>query len=313
MNAGRTARERARAELSDEIKAVARRQLATVGAQGLSLRAVSRELGMVSSAIYRYFPSRDDLLTVLIIDAYDALGEAAEAAAVKSGAAFAVRSPETPDTGLADTGSGSVGSADAGATLATESAEVASNPQGAEVALEAQGAEAAREAQGAEAAREAVAGDREAAPGAGAWDVLETWGAVFAAVRDWARANPQEYALIYGSPVLGYQAPQATVQPAVRVPILILGLLQQADAEGRLVPPDDAPEPDGVLASQVNVLVGLAPGVPPRVLLRMVIVWTQLFGMINFELFGQLVGSMDPADEFFASATKQMATFVGLS
>ena len=98
MNAGRTARERARAELTDEIKAVARRQLATVGAQGLSLRAVSRELGMVSSALYRYFPSRDDLLTVLIIDAYDALGEAAEAAAVKSGASFAVRSPETPDT-----------------------------------------------------------------------------------------------------------------------------------------------------------------------------------------------------------------------
>ena len=110
MNAGRTARERARAELTDEIKAVARRQLATVGAQGLSLRAVSRELGMVSSAIYRYFPSRDDLLTVLIIDAYDALGEAAEAAAVKSGAAFAVRSPETPDAGSADAGSANVGS-----------------------------------------------------------------------------------------------------------------------------------------------------------------------------------------------------------
>ena len=76
MNAGRTARERARAELTDEIKAVARRQLATVGAQGLSLRAVSRELGMVSSALYRYFPSRDDLLTALIIDGYNAVGDA---------------------------------------------------------------------------------------------------------------------------------------------------------------------------------------------------------------------------------------------
>ena len=35
---------------------------------------------MVSSAIYRYFPSRDDLLTALIIDGYDALGEAVELA-----------------------------------------------------------------------------------------------------------------------------------------------------------------------------------------------------------------------------------------
>src|SRR5215470_8923865 len=79
-NAGRTARERARAELTREIKEEARRQLVTSGADGLSLRAVSRELGMVSSALYRYFPSRDDLLTALIIDAYDAIGAAVEEA-----------------------------------------------------------------------------------------------------------------------------------------------------------------------------------------------------------------------------------------
>ncbi|MCW2617013.1 MAG: Transcription regulator, TetR-like [Modestobacter sp.] len=75
-----TARERARAELTAEITDLARAQLATVGAAGLSLRAVARELGMASSAMYRYFPSRDDLLTRLIIDGYDALGAVAEAA-----------------------------------------------------------------------------------------------------------------------------------------------------------------------------------------------------------------------------------------
>ncbi|MGY1794796.1 TetR/AcrR family transcriptional regulator [Geodermatophilus sp. SYSU D00525] len=75
-----TARERVRAELTAEIAEAARRQLAEVGAAGLSLRAVARELGMASSAVYRYFPSRDDLLTRLIVDGYDALGEAAEAA-----------------------------------------------------------------------------------------------------------------------------------------------------------------------------------------------------------------------------------------
>src|SRR6266851_4570267 len=47
------------------------------GAGGLSLRAVAREMGMVSSAIYRYFPSRDDLLTALIVDGYNAIGEVA--------------------------------------------------------------------------------------------------------------------------------------------------------------------------------------------------------------------------------------------
>jgi AcrR family transcriptional regulator len=75
-----TARERVRAELTAEITDAARRQLAEVGAAALSLRAVAREVGLVSSAVYRYFPSRDELLTRLITDGYDALGEAAEAA-----------------------------------------------------------------------------------------------------------------------------------------------------------------------------------------------------------------------------------------
>ena len=77
MNASQTARERVRAELTREIADTARRHLATEGAAGLSLRAVAREMGMVSSAVYRYFPSRDDLLTTLIIDGYNAVGAAA--------------------------------------------------------------------------------------------------------------------------------------------------------------------------------------------------------------------------------------------
>jgi len=84
-HAGRTARARARAELTSEIKAAARRQLAESGPASLSLRAVARELGLVSSALYRYFPSRDELLTALIIDAYEAVAEAAEAAVAGAG------------------------------------------------------------------------------------------------------------------------------------------------------------------------------------------------------------------------------------
>ncbi|WP_345043262.1 TetR/AcrR family transcriptional regulator [Georgenia daeguensis] len=70
-----TARARARAELSRDIKRLALRQLADEGAGALSLRAVARELGMVSSALYRYFASRDELLTALIVDAYGDLAE----------------------------------------------------------------------------------------------------------------------------------------------------------------------------------------------------------------------------------------------
>lgn len=85
MTTVRGARARARIEITAAIKDEARTQLAAEGAARLSLRAVARELGMVSSALYRYFPSRDDLLTALIVDAYDAIGAAAEQAAAEAG------------------------------------------------------------------------------------------------------------------------------------------------------------------------------------------------------------------------------------
>jgi len=69
-------RARVRSEMHQEIKETARRRLAAEGAN-LSLRAVARDMDIVPSALYRYFPSRDALLTALIIDAYDGLGDAA--------------------------------------------------------------------------------------------------------------------------------------------------------------------------------------------------------------------------------------------
>src|ERR1700756_4664826 len=149
MSVIRGARERARIEVTGAIKDEARRQLAAEGAARLSLRPVARELGMVSSALYRYYPGRDELLTALIIDAYDALGEVAEGA--------------------------------------ISSAEGAGRTRG-------------------------IAACR--------------------AIRDWARSNPHEYALIYGSPVPGYRAPEATIGPASRMPNAFLGVLAAAIASG---------------------------------------------------------------------------------
>jgi AcrR family transcriptional regulator len=255
QNAPRTARERARAELTREITEEARRQLAATGANGLSLRAVARELGMVSSALYRYYPSRDDLLTALIVDAYNAIGEAAE-------------------TAIAGTMGG--------------------------------------------AAR-------------------TRWLAACHAIRAWALDRPHEYALIYGSPVPGYRAPEATIGPAARVPLAFVGVLAAAIADGEVRAGEVTTGADhgadalpGALADQAAALsaalsldpsapsapsassAASAPVVPPGMLVRGVVAWTQLFGMISFELFGQFVGSFEPADAFFAHAAAELATFVGL-
>ena len=147
-----TPRALARLQRIAEIKDAARQQLIEVGSDGLSLRAVARELGVVSSAVYRYFASRDELLTALIVDAYDAVGEATEAAVAEtSGRPVAVR-----------------------------------------------------------------------------------WMAVARAVRTWALAQPHEYALIYGSPVPGYQAPEDTVSPALRAPLAALAVVADGVAAGEV-------------------------------------------------------------------------------
>jgi AcrR family transcriptional regulator len=223
-----TVRERLRAELTAEITDAARRQLAEVGAAALSLRAVAREVGMVSSAVYRYFPSRDDLLTRLIIDGYDDLGAAAE-----------------------------------------------------------------------------EADDPAAAP-------RDRWLAVCRAVRGWAKAHPHEYALLYGSPVPGYEAPKNTVPAASRVGVVLGRILGDAARSGAL--PDATGERDPWLISDdaVAVLGGEHPSLDETVRARALLAWSSLYGTISFELFGHFVGSVEDGDRFFDRAMGDLAGLIGL-
>ena len=223
----RTARDRARRELTEEIKAVARRHLAEQGS-ALSLRAVAREVGMVSSAVYRYFPSRDDLLTALIVDAYDAVGECAEAA-------------------------------------------------------------------------EHAARDR---------GFVARWLNVGEAVRAWALANVHEYALIYGSPVPGYAAPEATIGPASRVPLVLLRLLAAGAASGE-IEPGSTPAMSRTLRSDFAQLRRTAaPAVPDAVLSRGLAVWSQLLGTINLEMFGHLHNVVHDYHAFFTLQMRSACEFL---
>ncbi|MCS0636989.1 TetR/AcrR family transcriptional regulator [Streptomyces sp. LP05-1] len=226
----RGARARARDEVTAAIKDEARRQLAAEGAAKLSLRAVARELGMVSSALYRYFPSRDELLTALIVDAYNALGAAAEAAL--------------------------------------------------------------------------------AAPAAEGGDHLARWTGVCRAVRAWAVAHPHEYALLYGSPVPGYHAPRDTVGPASRVGLALVGVVRAAHDDGSARP---CPEPPGELRDEARrIAAELAPGLPPGSALVLLRTWSQLFGLISFEVFGQFDRIVTEREAFFAEAAARLGREAGL-
>jgi AcrR family transcriptional regulator len=60
--------------LQEAIKETSWKQIAEFGAPALSLRAIARELKITAPAIYNYFPSRDHLVTALVVDAYISLG-----------------------------------------------------------------------------------------------------------------------------------------------------------------------------------------------------------------------------------------------
>ncbi|MFE0641124.1 TetR/AcrR family transcriptional regulator [Streptomyces sp. NPDC058877] len=227
MTTVRGARARARIEITAAIKDEARTQLAAEGAAKLSLRAVARELGMVSSALYRYFPSRDDLLTALIVDAYDAVGAAAERAAAES-------TTERP---------------------------------------------------------------------------LDRWTAVCRAVRAWAVAHPHEYALIYGSPVPGYTAPQDTIGPAARVGLVLVDVVRRAQSgEGVALPP----LPDALRPEAARISADIAPDLPPALAAALVAAWAQLFGLVSFEVFGQFHRVVEDRDAFFSAAARRLGQEVGL-
>ena len=68
-------RDEARERTTAAIMEAARRELTEEGAGGLSMRAIAREVGMVSSAVYRYFPTREALLTAMIVESYGHLAE----------------------------------------------------------------------------------------------------------------------------------------------------------------------------------------------------------------------------------------------
>lgn len=80
-----TRRERLREATEADIKAAALAQIAESGAPALSLRAVARAVDMSPAGLYRYYDGRDALLTALLVDAYEDLADAVEAATAGAG------------------------------------------------------------------------------------------------------------------------------------------------------------------------------------------------------------------------------------
>jgi AcrR family transcriptional regulator len=231
MGKSGTPRAVARNAQIEAIKGVARRLLAEKGVSGLSLREVAREMDLVSSALYRYFATRDELLTALIVDAYDELGSSCE---------------------IAD------------------------------------------------------AGQRHD-------DYYGRWTASAKAIRSWAKAQPHEYTLIFGTPILGYEAPPETVKSAARVAHVLGTIFHDARESGKAVKPlvDGIGDVNDFL--EVETLSSVMPGVSTDDYVRALMAWTQIFGFISFEMFGHYEGSVKNADMMFDRVLYELAQSLDIS
>jgi AcrR family transcriptional regulator len=228
-----TPRARAREQTMRDIVRIGRGHLATEGAAALSLRAVARDLGLVSSAVYRYVASRDELLTLLVVDGYDELGDAVDAAL------------ERVDT------------ADFAGRLA----------------------------------------------------------AIGRATRAWALAEPATYALLFGSPVPGYEAPaEQTTGPGIRVAARLVEVWQDAwDADA--ITMSDAPVTPRRLSRDVaRIRRELGVTVPDALVARGMFAWAALFGCVSWEVFGQYgPDTFSQPGDLFEHHLEALAEAVGLT
>jgi AcrR family transcriptional regulator len=220
-------RARARAEVRAAILAAASKRVADDGANDLSLRAVARDVGLVSSAVYRYFASRDELLTALIIEAYDSLGDHVEAHVEST-----------------------IG-----------------RPAG------------------------------------------ERWVDAAMAIRSWALAHPNDYALLYGTPIPGYAAPDDTVASGTRVSRALVSIVREAD---HLDPIAQRPIEPSLSESFAALRAELGLDVDDATTLAIITAWSQLFGLLTFELFGQTRNFVSDDEALFRAAATSMAASIGL-
>jgi AcrR family transcriptional regulator len=204
-----TPRQRARIETEAQITAIGNRMIDDEGVDGLSLRAIARELGVVSSAVYRYVKSRDELLTILIRDAF---------------------------TQIADTVDG------------------------------------------------ALAGERSVR-------VLAL------TMLDWSRTYPNRWALIYGTPIAGYEAPrEETVVPGTRIMVALASLVAESATgteaatgagAARGAQSADAQELSATLEPLRQGLDELGLDYEDSVILETITIWVAVIGLINGLRFGQ--------------------------
>ena len=227
-----TRRERKHEATRAEIMDTARRQMAEHGAAAFSLRAIAREMQLTAPALYRYFPNRDELVTALIVEAYNSLADALEAA-------------------------------------------------------------------------------REAEPVGAHAKRLFAGGIAY---REWALAHPQDYALIFGTPIPGYHAPEEQTNPAAkRAMDALIETLVAAWQADQLDPAQEYSKPAPALQKQLAAWKkNFGYTAPTQALHLALVCWSRLHGLTSLELFHQIQPMVTAPADLYRAEVLALLTSAGL-
>jgi AcrR family transcriptional regulator len=226
-------RERLRAGMVEEIKDLARRQLAEGGPGAISLRAIARDLGTASSALFRYYPSYNDLISALVIDSYNSVADAVIAA-------------------------------------------------------------------------------RDARPPT---DHAVRWFGVCSAYRQWSLEHPGEFALLHGTPVPGYEAPEEVTGPAAsRSMEAVLGLYATAVHAG-VADPSRSQVPADLAEGELWRLLTAdrASNYEPPFAGIVLSAWASVLGYLVIEIFGSMASLIEDTDRLFGAHVRNGMLAMGFN
>lgn len=146
-------------------------------------------------------------------------------------------------------------------------------------------------------------------------DFRGRWLSIAHAVRRWALAEPARYGLLYGSPVPGYAAPaERTSEPGTRVPRLVIELMAEAHAAGKVRPIRG----EGVLTDRLRqdlaaIMREVGAELPDELVAALLLGWVSLFGTVSFEVFGQYgVDTISTPEALFEHQITTLAETIGL-
>ena len=218
--------------IREEIKSIAWQQVTESSAASLSLGAIARQLGVTTPALYRYFPSRNDLVTALIHDAYASFIEALEGA------------------------------------------------------------------------RDGVEED----------DHVGRLRNLCLGYHTWAVGHPQEYSLLFGNPVPGYQMDPQVGELADRSFRVVLDVVDKAVEAGRIHFPFEQVSPSNELRTSLETKPAQGKAYSARVMYIALVSWSFMHGVTSLELSGRYPAQLKAVTgAFIRLEVERFINYIGLT